>query len=111
MGKRFLSRGDFTRDGSMDIPTREDINVYGSLDEQAACDHFFGENLKEAEDLFRENSQFYQEDLMWMGPRAFRYYVNAAINYLQSESAGGDSDVLHWWGEYLHFGWNLTRMN
>jgi len=87
----------------MNIPTREDINVYDSLDERTACDHFLDKNLEEAEDLFRQNSQYYQEDLMWMGPRAFRYYINAAINYLQSESASGDSDVLLWFGGILGF--------
>ena len=63
------------------IPTSNEINVYDSLDERSACEHFQGKNLDEAELLFRENSLCYQEDLMWMGPMAFRYYVEAAIRY------------------------------
>ena len=73
----------------MPIPTREDINVYDSLDERAACEHFLGKNVDEAEALFRENFLKYQEDLMWMGPRAFNFYVQAAIRYLRSEVAIG----------------------
>ena len=30
---------------------------------------------------------------MWMGPRAFCYYVQAAIAYLLSPAANGDSDA------------------
>ena len=75
---------------SMSIPSRADINVYDSLDERSACEHFLGKNLDEAEALFRENFLYYQEDLMWMGPRAFQYYVRAAINHLRSDTASGD---------------------
>jgi len=40
----------------MPIPSREDINVYGSLDERVACEHFLGKNLDEAEALFSRTS-------------------------------------------------------
>jgi len=78
----------------MSLPMRHDINVYDSLDERVACEHFFGRSLDEAEQLFRENSLLYQEDLMWMGPAAFRYYVQAAGQYIQSEAAVGDSAIV-----------------
>jgi len=87
----------------MRLPTREDINVYNSLDEQKACDHFFGKTIEQAEALFKENACCYQEDLMWMGPVAFRYYVNAAIHYIQSESATGDSDIVNCFAGLLEF--------
>jgi hypothetical protein len=74
-----------------DIPTASDINVFDSLDEQSAVDHFLGKDLSQAEALFRENFIYYQEDLMWMGPRAFCYYVQAAIAYLVSPASDGDS--------------------
>ena len=76
------------------LPTRDDINVFDSLDERCACEHFLGKNLDEAEALFRSGFSYYGEDLMWMGPRAFRYYVQAAIRYLRSEHAVGDSDAV-----------------
>src|SRR5262245_60363255 len=78
----------------MQPPTREEINVYDSLDEQSAVRHFLGKNLEEAEALFRENSLYYTEDLVWMGPVAFRYYIRAAIQYIRSDAAMGDSSVV-----------------
>ncbi|GMU81056.1 MAG: hypothetical protein AMXMBFR47_09270 [Planctomycetota bacterium] len=66
----------------MGLPTREEINVYDSLDERVAVEHFLGRTLDEAEYLFCENPLRYFEDLMWMGPIAFRFYVIAAIRYL-----------------------------
>jgi hypothetical protein len=77
------------------IPSRGDINVFDSLDEREACKHFLGKNLDEAEGLLRENFLYYQEDLMWMGPRAFTYYVHAAINYIHSDSASANSDTVN----------------
>ena len=78
----------------MTLPTRQEINVHDSLDERTACEHFLGKSLAEAEALFREASLAYQEDLMFMGASAFRFYVQAAISYIQSESATGDSDII-----------------
>ena len=75
------------------LPTFDEISVYGSLDEQCAVDHFLGKDLAEAEALFRDNFIYYQEDLMWMGPSAFCFYVDAAINYLLALESEGDSDA------------------
>ena len=74
----------------MKIPGREDINVYDSLDERTACDHFLGKNLDEAEAMFQESSIYYQEDLMWMGTVAFRYYLPAVARFIRSEAADED---------------------
>jgi hypothetical protein len=78
----------------MTLPTRQEINVHDSLDERTACEHFLGKSLAEAEALFCEASLTYQEDLMFMGVSAFRFYVQAAINYIRSEAAAGDSDII-----------------
>jgi hypothetical protein len=78
----------------MKLPTAKEIDPYDSLDGEVACMNFLGKNLDDAEALFRENSLRYQEDLMWMGPVAFRYYVTAVIRYIQSEAAAGDSDII-----------------
>ncbi len=64
----------------MKLPTAAEINVYDSLDERYACKNFLGKNLGEAEELFRENALHYSEDLEWMGPVAFRYYIRAYID-------------------------------
>ncbi len=71
------------------LPSAEEINVFDSLDERSAVEHFLGKDLEQAEALFRED--LYWEDLMWMGPIAFRFYVSAAINYLLSDEAENDA--------------------
>jgi hypothetical protein len=78
----------------MTVPSERDINVADSLDEITAVKHFLNKTVEEAEELFRENSFAYQEDLMWMGPRAFHYYLQAAINYVKSEHAAGDDQII-----------------
>jgi hypothetical protein len=75
-------------------PTAEEINVFDSLDERCAVENFLGKDLEQAQALFRENFRFYQEDLMWMGPTAFRFYVPAAINYLMSKDSDHDADAV-----------------
>ena len=87
----------------MNLPTREEINVHDSLDERTACEHFLGKTLDEAEELFQENSLYYQEDLMWMGPIAFRFYVQALLNYIQSDSSIGDSDIINCFADFLEY--------
>lgn len=87
----------------MTLPNREDINVHDSLDERSACEHFLGKSLDEAEVLFRKNGLSHQEDLMWMGPVAFRFYVQALIHYIRSEAATGDSDIINCFAGLLEF--------
>lgn len=78
----------------MNLPTKEEINVYNSLDEISACEHFLNKTLQQAEAMFRENSSYYQEDLMWMGIRAFNFYLQAVINYLKSDESAGDDYLI-----------------
>jgi hypothetical protein len=65
------------------IPTRAEINPFDCLDGQAAEKTFFGKDLEAAEKLFPQ----YEEDLLYMGPVAFRYYVQAAIRYFRRADA------------------------
>jgi hypothetical protein len=69
---------------TMSLPTQAEINVYDSLDERSACEHFLGKTLEEAEALFAENVFTYYEDLFDMGPAAFRFYVEAAIRHIKA---------------------------
>lgn len=78
----------------MKKPTKKEINVYNSLDEIVASEHFFGLDLKEAEALFTNDSLKYQWDLLWMGPKAFNYYIKAATNYLKRKESCGDVDFI-----------------
>jgi hypothetical protein len=76
------------------LPTAREINPDRSLDGKVAEKHFLGKTLDEAEALFRENSLYYQEDLLWMGPVAFCYYLRAAVSYVKSPHAEGDADIV-----------------
>lgn len=87
----------------MSLPTKEEINVHNSLDERKACEHFLGKTLEEAKTMFHEMPLNYQEDLMWMGPVAFRFYVPAYIHYLQSPKSTGDSDSVNCFISLLEF--------
>ena len=91
------------RSRAMTLPSRQDINVYDSLDERSASEHFLGKSLDEAEALFRENWLYFQEDLMFMGIAAFRFYIQAAIRYIQSEAAAGDSSIVSCFAMILEF--------
>jgi len=77
----------------MRLPTAEEINVFDTLDERHAVKVFLGKDLEQAEALFRENFLYYQEDLMFMGPKAFAFYAPAAIRYLRSAESSGDADA------------------
>lgn len=87
----------------MTLPTAKEINPYDDLDGQVACKNFLGKTLDEVEAMFRENSTYYQEGLMWMRPIAFRFYVPALIHYIQSEAAVGDSDIINCFAGLLEF--------
>jgi hypothetical protein len=88
----------------MNLPTAEEINPFPqSLDGQNAVRNFLGKSLEEAETLFRESSLTYQEDLMFMGAPVFRFYVLAAINYIQSDAANGDSDIVSCFAAILEY--------
>lgn len=85
------------------LPSSEEINVFDSLDEQCAVRHFLGKSLEQAQALFRENFLYYQEDLMFMGPKGFCFYVTAAIGYLLSKESDGDSDAANTFCALIEF--------
>ena len=84
-----------THRNAMNLPSERDINPHRDNDGNVAAEHFFGKSLHDAENLFRENSLYYQEDLMWMGPKAFCFYVKAAFSYLQSRYSNEDADMVN----------------
>lgn len=88
--------------GTMKLPTRHEINPHDDLDGQEACKHFFGKDLDEAEALFRENDLYYQGDLLWMGPSAFRFYLPAAIRFVR-HSTDDVSDFVSCFSDTLEF--------
>lgn len=79
----------------MQLPTSAEIIPHNDLDGQWAEKHFLGKDLDAAEELFQQNSIYYQEDLMFMGAVAFCYYVEALIRYIRSDASVGDSDIIN----------------
>lgn len=74
------------------LPTVEDFYAGDTLDNGLATQRLLGKYLVEVEWLFAsENSMCYMEYLRYIGPRAFRYYVFAAINYIRSDASAEDS--------------------
>jgi len=80
------------------LPTRAEIaDESDPLDSACAIKNFHGKTVAEAEKLFAgaANSLTYTEDLSWMRPVGFRYYIRAAIRHALSERATGDSDLIN----------------
>jgi hypothetical protein len=46
---------------------------------------------------------YYLDDLRWMGPKAFCFYVPAAVNYIRSGASTGDSDTISCFQGILEF--------
>lgn len=71
----------------MTLPTESEINpIPDDLDGQVAVKHFLGKTVQDAVAMFADNSLVYQEDLMWMGPKAFCFYLPAVLKHFRQES-------------------------
>ena len=66
------------------MPTQADFDPWGDLDAQWAWRNFGGLTLDQAHARFQENPLRYQEDFMFMGPRAFAYYFSVIEQYLRN---------------------------
>lgn len=76
----------------MTIPTKKDINPdSGCLDQIWALKNFYGKSQDEAAALFFEGADYYLSDILWMGDKAFIYYVPSIKPYLFSAESKGDS--------------------
>jgi hypothetical protein len=76
------------------IPTEFEINVFDSLDERSAVEDFLGKSRNEAQRLFEAEDGCYWEDLVHMGPVAFRYYLPAAVAVIRSDAAVNRPDLM-----------------
>jgi hypothetical protein len=86
------------------VPTERDFLDPRSQDpdERNALRNFLGKTSEQAAEMFRERFILYQEDLLWMGPNAFRYYLPPALEYVCSPAADGDSDGVNMLYGILH---------
>ncbi len=88
-----------TTDSAERLPTRKEIADKRALDGAFAIKNFHGKSLAEAEEIFAAacrdaNPLTYTEDLLWMEPVGFRFYIRAAIRVALSERASGQSDFI-----------------
>jgi hypothetical protein len=88
-----------TTDGIERLPTRDEVAA-NSLDGSSAIEHFHGKTLAQAEELFAEGARdsiplTYTEDLMWMEPVGFRFYIRAAIRFALTDHATGECDFIN----------------
>jgi hypothetical protein len=80
------------------LPTESDFDPYGGdLDAQTAWRNFGGLTLEEANRRFREHPEYYQEDFMFMGGKAFAYYFPIIETYLHETSAANPYDDRQAW--------------
>ncbi|MDB5337269.1 MAG: hypothetical protein JWN70_2888 [Planctomycetaceae bacterium] len=79
--------------GNEPLPTERDFNPLGdNVDDQHAWKAFGGLTLDQARAKFLENPQYYQEDFMFMGGKAFAYYFPVIEEYLKSAPDGCNDD-------------------
>src|SRR5688572_21888562 len=78
-----------------ELPTRADFETApGDLDQKVAWRHFGGKTLAEAYTLFCDNPLHYQEDFMFMGEGALRFYFPVIDQYLRSGAPRTDCYLL-----------------
>lgn len=82
---------------SSPLPSEKDFDPYdGNLDCQHALEIFGGMSLDQAYEEFCDKPEIYQEDFMFMGPKAFIYYFPVIDRYLRevaSKDQYGDCEV------------------
>lgn len=80
----------------MSLPTQEEINpIPEDLDGQCAVRSFLGKTREQIAREFDEHGVSYQEDLMFMGSRAFCFYFPAAVDYVTAYGSVADGDIIN----------------
>lgn len=75
------------------MPSEVDFDPYGGcLDAQSAWEDFGGLSIRQVYDLFMTNTICYQENFMFMGSRAFEYYLPVIDRYLREVSYEDELD-------------------
>lgn len=86
----FCVKGD-----KMKLPTIKDIDpLCSALEGSDAVEHFYGKTLEEVEAMFADGLD-YTGDLVFMGPKAFCFYLPAIVSFVKSDASRGDFTTLH----------------
>ncbi len=80
------------------LPSKQDFDPYGGcLDAQWAWRNFGELTLDQAYDKFIDHPDYYQEDFMFMGPKAFVFYFPVIERFLfEAKAADVDDDCCSW---------------
>ena len=94
----------------MKIPNKSEWGTIekGNLDAEWAFKQFSGKSLEDAEEMFRENALYYQEDLISMPSIAFNCYAPVFAKYILSDHSESDSDGA---SSFLHMVIELLQAN
>lgn len=76
------------------LPTANEINPFGDLDGLTAQKHFLGKSLDQVVAILAENST-YVDDFMWMGPKAFTFYLPAVLSFAEDHASEGQTDFIN----------------
>ena len=77
----------------MTLPSQEDFSAFpGTLDEMTAWNNFGNKSLEEAYNIFCKNPEYYQEDFMFMGWKAFLFYFPVIEKYIKEVEIIEDYD-------------------
>ena len=80
------------------LPTENEFNPWNcDLDAQHAWKQFGGLDLEQAYEKFCENPMFYQEDFLFMGPVAFKFYFPVVDRFLRREREAWEFDDSQAW--------------
>jgi len=90
---------------SKSLPSKQDFDPWnGNLDALCAWKNFGGLDLDKAYQRFCENPGYYQEDFMFMGPKAFKFYFPVVDRFLRREREPWEFDDSQAWilGRAMH---------
>jgi len=77
------------------LPSASDFNVYNTLDEMGACKNFLGKTIAEAEQILSKLPDYHYADFAYMGPKAFEFYMQAAINCVKAAADDAVIGAMH----------------
>ena len=60
------------------LPTADEINPFDDLDGRVAQKNYLGKTLEQVVEMLESNPS-YVDDFMWMGPKAFAFYIPAVL--------------------------------
>ena len=107
---KLIDSGYILKDLNEKLPEEKDFDPWnGFLDAQCAWKNFGGLNLCEAFEKFCDNPLKYQEDFMFMGPKAFAYYYPVLDKYLREVQPDDEDDDCEAWGIVCAFEMQLIE--